>query len=88
MSDGARVECNNSNYGTIVVFRHLLRTSVVYSPREKTAAPLICPALLASMSDSEHHGSIEEELVAWPNHTDGLLPTNNATVYYKLEKDD
>ena len=38
------------------------------------------------MPYSEHHGSVEEELLPQASHSDGLFPTNNAAVYYKLEE--
>ena len=57
-----------------------------YVVRKESVPPLTCPALLASMPYSEHHGSVEEELVARANHTDGLYPSDNAAVYYKLEE--
>ena len=41
---------------------------------------------MVGMTYSEYHGLVEDRLVAQANHTDGLYPTDNTTVCYKLEE--
>ena len=63
--------------------RHI---SLAYVVRDSELVSGLCPLLKTDQPYSDEHGSINDDLIAYASHTNGLFRDNNADVYFKLEE--